>query len=243
MVRARSILKCLLRLQKYSRALRESAQSSQTNSFLSSEQASGTLVSSYLTRTVFPIWVSRGYIREMFVRQKRNQSGSISVQVIDKSNGYRVVQTIGTAVDPVEVARLVELGKLFIVRQSGQYTLFPESQHDHAVILDFVETLGNASIRTVGPELIFGRLFDAIGLQARFRNGCSVTLSSLDWFTRPASSRRSTISTAIRARPSRRTASICSSIVSTNGTPPKPNGSLTSIPTGFSRPSTSSFTT
>ena len=59
----------------------------------------------------------------MFVRQKSNQSGSISVQVIDKSNGYRVVKTIGTALDPVEVARLVELGKLFIVRRSGQYTL------------------------------------------------------------------------------------------------------------------------
>jgi hypothetical protein len=102
----------------------------------------------------------------MFVRQKPNQSGSISVQVIDKSNGYRVVKTIGTALDPVEVARLVELGKLFIARRSGQYTLFPESQHDNAVILDFVGTLGNASIRTVGPELIFGRLFDEIGFDA-----------------------------------------------------------------------------
>lgn len=57
----------------------------------------------------------------MFVRQKRNQSGSISVQVIGKSDGYRVVKTIGTAHDPVDVARLVELGKLFIRRQSGQY--------------------------------------------------------------------------------------------------------------------------
>jgi len=102
----------------------------------------------------------------MFVRQKPNKSGSISVQVIDKSDGYRVVKTIGTAHDPAEVARLVELGELFIARQSGQYALFPEDQHDNAVILDFVETLCNASIRTVGPELIFGRLFDEIGFDA-----------------------------------------------------------------------------
>jgi transposase len=102
----------------------------------------------------------------MFVRQKPNQSGSISVQVIDKSNGYRVVKTIGTAHDPVEIARLVELGELFIARRSGQYVLFPKSEHDNAVILDFVETLRNASIRTVGPELIFGRLFDEIGFNA-----------------------------------------------------------------------------
>jgi len=102
----------------------------------------------------------------MFVRQKPNKSGSISVQVIDKSNGYRVVKTVGTARDPVEVARLVELGELFIVRRSGQYDLFPKSEHDNAVILDFVETLRNASIRTVGPEWIFGRLFDEIGFNA-----------------------------------------------------------------------------
>jgi transposase len=99
----------------------------------------------------------------MFVRQKPNKSGSISVQVIDKSDGYRVVKTMGTATDPVEVARLVELGKLFIARRHGQYDLFPESQRDSAVILDFVDTLSNASIRTVGPELVFGRLFDEIG--------------------------------------------------------------------------------
>ena len=64
------------------------------------------------------------------------------------------------------MARLVELGKLFITRQSGQYDLFPNNQHDNAVILDFVQTLDNASVRTVGPELIFGRLFDEIGFDA-----------------------------------------------------------------------------
>lgn len=99
----------------------------------------------------------------MFVRRKSNQSGSVSVQVIDKSNGYRVVTTIGAARDAQEVERLVELGKLFIARRSGQSSLFPEDERDNAVVLDFVQTLRNAAIRTVGPELIFGRLFDEIG--------------------------------------------------------------------------------
>ena len=44
-----------------------------------------------------------------------------------------------------------------------RYSLFPENPHDRAVIADFVNQLGNASIRTMGPELIFGRLFDEIG--------------------------------------------------------------------------------
>jgi len=61
------------------------------------------------------------------------------------------------------VERLVELGRLFIARRSRQYSLFPADERDNAAVLDFVQTLSNASIRTVGPELIFGRLFDEIG--------------------------------------------------------------------------------
>jgi transposase len=102
----------------------------------------------------------------MFVRKKPNKSGSVSVQVIDKSDGYRVVKTIGSACDPDEVNRLVEVGKSFIARQSRQYSLFPRDEHDNAVVLDFVQSLSNASIRTMGPELIFGRLFDEIGFDA-----------------------------------------------------------------------------
>ena len=70
---------------------------------------------------------------------------------------------MGATDDPQEIRRLVELGKMFINRQSGQYSLFAEDLHDRAVIDDFVKHLGNASIRTMGPELIFGRLFDEIG--------------------------------------------------------------------------------
>jgi transposase len=99
----------------------------------------------------------------VFVRKKRNQSGSISVQVIDKSRGYRVVSTIGSSRDRDEIERLVELGHAFIRRQDPQYSLFPEDQRENATVLDFVQTLKNASIRTLGPELIFGRLFDEIG--------------------------------------------------------------------------------
>jgi transposase len=99
----------------------------------------------------------------MFVRKKRNKSGSISVQIIDKSNGYRVFKTMGSSSDPEEVQRLVELGKLFISRREGQYSLFPEDHQSRAAIEDFVKSLQNASIRTKGPELIFGRIFDEIG--------------------------------------------------------------------------------
>ncbi len=102
----------------------------------------------------------------MFVRKKRNKSGSVSVQVISKANGYRVVKTLGSSRDREEIDRLVETGKVFIHQQSNQYLLFPEGEYENAVILEFVRVLRNASIRTLGPELIFGRLFDEIGFNA-----------------------------------------------------------------------------
>lgn len=99
----------------------------------------------------------------MFVRKKRNNSGAISVQVIDKTRGYRVVHTVGSSKDREEIERLVEMGRAYIRRQDRQYSLFPEEQRDNATVLEFVQTLESASIRTLGPELIFGRLFDEIG--------------------------------------------------------------------------------
>jgi transposase len=99
----------------------------------------------------------------MFVRKKQNNSGSISVQVIDKSHGYRVVKTIGSANTPDEIGRLVALGKAFIDSQRLQFSLFPKEETRNATILDFLSRVRNSHIRTVGPELIFGRLFDEIG--------------------------------------------------------------------------------
>ena len=54
----------------------------------------------------------------MFVREKADPSGSISVQVIVKTNGYRVIKTIGAARDPAEIERLIEVGNAFIRRWS-----------------------------------------------------------------------------------------------------------------------------
>lgn len=102
----------------------------------------------------------------MFVRKKPNKSGSVSVQVVDKSRGYRVVKTIGSARDPEQISRLAALGEQFIRRRSKQYALFVDDQRENVAVLDFVQTLANASIRTIGPELVFGRLFDEIGFKA-----------------------------------------------------------------------------
>ena len=102
----------------------------------------------------------------MFVRKKKNRSGSVSVQVIDKSNAYRVVKTIGSSKYPEQIRRMFELAKLFIAHQNKQYSLFPKDQQDNAAVLDFVRNVQNSQVRTVGPELILGKIFDQIGFDA-----------------------------------------------------------------------------
>ena len=49
-----------------------------------------------------------GYNRDMFVRRKKNASGSVSVQIISKWRGeYKVVYTVGSARERKDIERLV----------------------------------------------------------------------------------------------------------------------------------------
>jgi len=98
----------------------------------------------------------------MFFRKKKNKSGSTSVQIISKERGkYKVIKTIGSSNDEQELQKLTFLAKQEIERLKAQGELFV-SQSDTMVEQAF-ELLGNASIRTVGPEIIFGKIYDSIG--------------------------------------------------------------------------------
>jgi len=101
----------------------------------------------------------------MFIRKLENRSGSISVQIISKSTGkYKVVKTIGCGRTEQEVIKLTYLASQEIERLTNQPKLFV-SENDTIVDLVF-SALDNASIRTVGPELVFGKIYDGIGFNA-----------------------------------------------------------------------------
>ena len=98
----------------------------------------------------------------MFLRKLKNRSGSVSVQIISKSGGkYKVVKTIGSGRTEQEIEKLYYLGKQEIERLSFQPKLFI-SETD-TIVDSIFESLSNASIRVVGPELIFGKIYDKIG--------------------------------------------------------------------------------
>lgn len=98
----------------------------------------------------------------MFLRKLKNRSGSTSIQVISKTHGkYKVLKTIGSGRTEQEIQKLWFLGKQEMERLSIQSNIFL-SEKD-TVVEQIMESLANASIRTIGPELIFGRLYDHIG--------------------------------------------------------------------------------
>ena len=96
----------------------------------------------------------------MFVRRKKNKSGVISVQIIDKSSGsYRVLHTIGSSADDVEVERMIQEGKTWILRQSQAVELdFTNYRQQTEQIIDGIEQLTLS-----GGEHLLGGIFDQIG--------------------------------------------------------------------------------
>jgi len=105
------------------------------------------------------------YDFSMFLRKNRNRSGSISVQIISKKNGkYYVVETVGASKDPDEIERLALEAKNRIDFPSYyQCPLLSILSKDDLAIKSFVENISNLQVRAIGPELIFGALFDHIG--------------------------------------------------------------------------------
>src|SRR6266498_1503787 len=99
---------------------------------------------------------------KMFLRKLKNRSGSISIQIISKANNkYKVIKTIGSGISEQEIQRLLYLGKQELERLSAQPKLFV-SEND-TIVEQVFDSLKNASIRTAGPEIIFGKIYDHIG--------------------------------------------------------------------------------
>jgi transposase len=98
----------------------------------------------------------------MFVRQKKNKSGVISVQVIDKSSGrYKVKRTIGSSSDSHQIDKLVKEGELYIVQQKGQASfdfILGDDDYYYQSIYNSIQ-----QVQLLGPELILGKLFNQIG--------------------------------------------------------------------------------
>ena len=98
----------------------------------------------------------------MYWRKKKNKSGIISVQVIDKSSGkYKVVKTIGSSAIEEEITKLVEAAQQFINNFGGQGQLDFVLGDDQRYFQSIYENI--QQVQLLGPEMVLGKLFNEIG--------------------------------------------------------------------------------
>lgn len=93
----------------------------------------------------------------MFVRQKINRSGSVSVQIVQKVGRInRVVRTIGCSTDPVELEELQRQAEYEKDRIYGPTLFDPRPVED-------LKNVTNDCIRVIGPDIVFSELYARIG--------------------------------------------------------------------------------
>lgn len=99
------------------------------------------------------------------MRKNKNRSGSTSVQIVSKENGkYTVVKTLGFAIDAHEIDLLVMRAQAIIGTVNvEQQRLFPIKTNEAIQAESIFRDIENTNIHTIGPERIFGTLFDRIG--------------------------------------------------------------------------------
>jgi len=101
----------------------------------------------------------------MFIRKKKNRSGSTSVVVVDKSNGrFRELKTIGVSSDGKSISELYHQGKRWIAAQTGERDIFTlyEQQREEKQVTDYL--LNNIeNILLNGTQLILDQVFKLVG--------------------------------------------------------------------------------
>jgi transposase len=104
----------------------------------------------------------------MFVRKKKNKSGSVSIQILSKiGRKNKLIKTVGCARTKREEELFMLLANNEMERLQGALSLFVD--HDDLVVENFVKSIANNHLQVVGSELILGKIYRKIGFP---EDGC-----------------------------------------------------------------------
>lgn len=97
----------------------------------------------------------------VFIRENKNRSGTVSIQVVEKNKGRnKVIFTAGSGVTPVELELLKIKAQKFIEDQSGLLPLFLDQED--LIVQTFVTSISNNNLRVVGPQRVLDPIFDQV---------------------------------------------------------------------------------
>lgn len=104
----------------------------------------------------------------MFIRKKKNRSGSTSVVVVDKSRkGFRELVTIGVSNDNAEIESLCLEGRKWIETHSGNLDVFDQAtkEQEEKQVIEYL--LSNVEkILINGTQLILNQVFKLVGFDS-----------------------------------------------------------------------------
>ena len=102
----------------------------------------------------------------MFIRRRKNKSGSTSVTVVDKSSGkFKELTTIGVSSDPKELDEFERKGRLWIDQRTGQLSLdFDETEKAMEAVWETISRIERTLNNT--PQVILEHIYNNIGFNA-----------------------------------------------------------------------------
>jgi len=104
------------------------------------------------------------------VRRKKNTSGSVSIHIVDRSNrGYKVIESLGSSKDEDEINRLYNKALQRIDELENNLLYATKNKDNQKKLEDLFSQITTQDITSQGDEIVFGRLFDAIGCNEIFK--------------------------------------------------------------------------
>lgn len=101
----------------------------------------------------------------MFVRKKKNRSGSTSVVVVTKKNGvYKEIKSFGVSHSALETEKLEKEAKEWILNYGNQTIIDFDLPSNQTSLNLFFDNITSASIN--GTQLLFNKIYDDIGFNA-----------------------------------------------------------------------------
>ena len=110
--------------------------------------------------------ITFSYLCDMFIRRRKNKSGTTSVVVVDKSSGkFRELKTIGVASDDAEIEVLERKAREWMGHYTGQMALdFSDTER---VRSEYRRMLSNVDRTLLNmPQTILNRIYDRIGFNS-----------------------------------------------------------------------------
>ena len=109
--------------------------------------------------------LKKDYFCCMFIRKKKNRSGSTSIVVVSKSSGrVNYIKTIGISSDQYEIDRLFRQGQEYIHNLGGQKDLFvnyDQQLNEENLTNHVISNIENVLLN--GAQLLLNRIYKRIG--------------------------------------------------------------------------------